>query len=155
MHQREETLEAQVRIKEIALAAKEKGLDEMLEMQRMRFELEQKKTGEAHQIKEKPSRKPIPNEQTNNTAARVPQIAFPSCGAPHVSVGWRPTLQPVQSRKPGTMYSRKAKKDGGREPPSSDSPSSSEASEKSNVSSTSRDNDTEDTDESPLRKGAE
>eukprot|EP00971_Amphidinium_carterae_P048419 954447-Amphidinium_carterae.1 len=83
MHQREETLEAQVRIKENALAAKEKGLDEMLEMQRMRFELEQKKAGEAHLVKEKPSQKPIPNGQTNNTAGRVPHIAFPSRGTPH------------------------------------------------------------------------
>eukprot|EP00971_Amphidinium_carterae_P078092 1545033-Amphidinium_carterae.1 len=83
MHQREETLEAQVRIKENALAAKERGLDEMLEMQRMRFELEQKKAGEAPFVKEKPWLKPIPNEQTNNNAARVPHIAFPSRGTPH------------------------------------------------------------------------
>eukprot|EP00971_Amphidinium_carterae_P243227 4830066-Amphidinium_carterae.1 len=55
MHQREETLEAQVRIKENALAAKERGLHEMLEMQRMRLELDRKKAGEAHLVKEKPS----------------------------------------------------------------------------------------------------
>eukprot|EP00971_Amphidinium_carterae_P169145 3350954-Amphidinium_carterae.1 len=83
MHQREETLEAQVKIKENALAAKERGLDEMLEMQRMRIELNQKKAGEANRIKEKPSLNPIPNEQTNNTAARVPHIAFPTRGTPH------------------------------------------------------------------------
>eukprot|EP00971_Amphidinium_carterae_P290243 5762918-Amphidinium_carterae.1 len=71
-------------------------------MQRMRLELEQKKAGEAHLVKEKPSLKPIPNEQTNSTAARVPHIAFPSRGTPRVSVGWRPTLQPVHNKKPGT-----------------------------------------------------
>eukprot|EP00971_Amphidinium_carterae_P131281 2600328-Amphidinium_carterae.1 len=78
MHQREETLEAQVRIRENALAAKERGLDELLEMQRMRIELNQKKAGEDLSVKDNPSPNPIPNEQPNNTAGRVPLIAFPS-----------------------------------------------------------------------------
>eukprot|EP00971_Amphidinium_carterae_P134649 2668584-Amphidinium_carterae.1 len=155
MHQREETLEAQVKIKESALAAKERGLDELLEMERMRIELEQKKAGEAHRVTETPSRNPIPSEQTNNKAGRIPRIAFPTRGTPHVSVGWKPSLQPVQSKKSGTVYSRKAKKDGGCEPPSSDSSSSSASSEKSEASKSSHHEDTDDTDESPLRKGAE
>eukprot|EP00971_Amphidinium_carterae_P108769 2153710-Amphidinium_carterae.1 len=82
-------------------------------MQRMRTELEQKKAGEAHRVTETPSRNPIPNEQTKNTAGRIPHIAFPTRGTPHVSAGWKPSLQPVQSKKPSTVYSRKAKKDGG------------------------------------------
>eukprot|EP00971_Amphidinium_carterae_P158974 3152022-Amphidinium_carterae.1 len=90
----------------------------------MRIELDQRKAGEANQTREIPSRNPIPNKQTNNSAGRVPQIAFPLRGSPQASVGWKPTLQPVHNQKPGTVYSRKAKNDGGRGPPSSDSSSS-------------------------------
>eukprot|EP00971_Amphidinium_carterae_P252777 5018558-Amphidinium_carterae.1 len=70
-------------------------------MQRMRIELNQKKAGEANKAKEKPSLNPIPNEQTKNNAARVPHIAFPTRGAPHVSVGWKPSLQTVQKQTTG------------------------------------------------------
>eukprot|EP00971_Amphidinium_carterae_P058904 1164524-Amphidinium_carterae.1 len=78
-------------------------------------------------------------------------------GTPHVSVGWKPSLQPVHNKKPGTVYSRKAKKNGGRGPPSSDSSSSSTSSKKSDASATPHDYESEHTDESPLstRKGAE
>eukprot|EP00971_Amphidinium_carterae_P299014 5940253-Amphidinium_carterae.1 len=124
-------------------------------MQRMRIELDQRKAGEAHQTKEIPSPNPIPNKQPDKSVGRVPQIAFPLRGAPHVSVGWRPTLQPVHNKTPGIVYSRKAKKNGGREPPSSDSSSSNESSEKNNSSKSSHDKESEDTDELPFRKGAE
>eukprot|EP00971_Amphidinium_carterae_P274798 5453052-Amphidinium_carterae.1 len=132
-------------------------------MQRLRMEIEQSKAGEARgNPNQEPLRNPIPNNtQQQTTASQVPPICLPSRAASRVSVGWKPTLHPVHKSKPGTVYSRKAKKSGGREPPSSDSSSSSSSSEKSDSSKSSdhgsepSQDEIEDTNKAPLRRKTE
>eukprot|EP00971_Amphidinium_carterae_P007239 143520-Amphidinium_carterae.1 len=123
MHQREETLEAQYKVREGKIEARERSLTENPEMQKLKLEFQEQERRRAEERQGAANNTPLnpssnQTQQQKNTAGRDPQLSLPTCATPQVGGGWRPSLAAVRGNDRGV----------GREPSSSDSSSSSESS---------------------------